>query len=228
MYIGSVIFSLVTFAFMAVSSPANSADLSRQWEHHFWIHDYTDLNLRVFHLPNGTIRASGRFSNGLKTAIRTISVIVLVENDMGEIWHMKIIERVPSTGFGGTQVRYKEQDMVISGNVSKVRAVASIIDSGESFSIEIECEDGGTPETGCKLDWSSDYENNPDRLIGSSHTLIEGEKVNICAGFQSNTWVNYPAQTGHWTECDPKSGIISKQSKALEHKIYPCRGCQIH
>jgi hypothetical protein len=216
---------LASFLLAGFSAPAKSDELSRQWEHHFWIHEHTDLNLKVFHLPNGTIRVRGRFSNGIQTVDRTISATVFIENDAGEIWHMTINERVPMTLLGGTQVRFKEQDMAITGSVTKVSAIASIINRGESFGLGIKCKGDGSPDTSCN--WDLKYENKPDKIIESAHPLTEREMVNICSGFQSNTWVNIPAQTGNWTECNPRTGAISEHSRVLEHPIYPCEGCPL-
>lgn len=69
---------------IALSTVANASELSRKWEHHFWIHEHTDLSLQVFHLPNGAIRALGRFSNGLQTVDRTITANIVVKNTDGE------------------------------------------------------------------------------------------------------------------------------------------------
>lgn len=131
---------------------------------------------------------------------------------------MEVTERVPLTGLGGTQVRWKQHEVMISGSVSQVMATASIVDSGKSFGIKLKCgADGCTPK-------EIKYKDKVDKVIKSSVVLTERTSVNICSGFKSKTWVNYTAQTGHWTECDPRTGVISEHSKALKHTIYPPGG----
>lgn len=197
-----------------------SSKLSRQWTHHFWIHEHTDVHLTVLHLPSGSIKIRGRFSNGLKTAERVITTLTFIENEEGQIFHGKLIERVPPTGFGSTNVRHKEMDIEFSGRVAAVRAVASITNTGESFKVKVKGK--GSESSG--VDWEFVFKDKPDKIIKSAHPLSEGDPIDICAGFQPDSWVNYAAQTGHWTSCDSSTGKITEHSKALVKPIYPPGG----
>ncbi|MEM8575867.1 MAG: hypothetical protein AAGF48_14725 [Pseudomonadota bacterium] len=199
---------------VAVSLPASASNMSRTWQHHFWVWEHADVHVSVFHLPNGNLRVSGRFSNGMKSVDRTISVTVLAETRDGAFWKMTVNERVPMTGFGGTQVRSKSQEMPVPDHIEKVYATASIVSDGQTFSISLKCKNEAEK---CRL--QPKYKEEARKLLKVSKEIPEGTPVNICAGFRSKTWVNWAAQTTNWQKCDPKSGNISEHSEVATRPL---------
>ncbi len=206
-----------------MTEPSETSLLSRHWKHLFEISDYTHLTLDVFHMPNGKIKIRGRFSNGMQTVDRTISAMVFVENQDGDVFHEVINERVPMTGFGATNIRYKQQDMSFSGKVVKVWAICWIVVDESSFSIGVQVAGEGTASSG--INWNFELNNMPDKIIQSAHVLHETEKVDVCAGFESNVWVNKTSLMGYWTQCDSRTGVVSEHSKGLD-KPLPADGVE--
>lgn len=224
LYIRTLLFPLVILAVSAFSTLADSADLSRHWQTHLWVHEHSDVEVNVYHFPNGTIRGVGRFSNGLQTIDRKYSLGIFVENTDGEVWHMIINERVPPTGLGGTQVKWKAEEMAVTGKVLKVYAEAKILNNQSgTFGLRVEC-DYGTQDTNCK--WPKPfYEKEKGNLFSNYTAATEKSKVNICAGFQPRSW--HTEEIGYWTECNPKTGAISERSRVLDRPIPLCKGCPI-
>lgn len=212
------------FLFFSSSAFAEADSLSRHWHAHLWLWEHSDIEVDVYHLPNGTIRATGRFSNGLQTIDRKYALGIFVENSSDEVWHMIINERVPPTGAGGTQVRWKADDMPVTGEVSNVYIEGKILnDQSGVFGLQIDCE-YGQQETKCK--WPKPfYEEEKGNLFPTYTAAAEMGKVDICQDFQSQTWNT--VEVGYWTECNSRTGVISEHSKVLDKPIPPCPGCAI-
>jgi hypothetical protein len=189
-----------------------------------WLWEKSDVEVNVYHLPNGTIRGIGRFSNRLNDVDRKYAIGIFVENTAGEVWHMIIKDRVPPTGFGGTEVKWKSSDMIISGEVKNVYVEGKILNSRSgTFGITLKCE-YGEQETQCK--WPKPfYEKEKGNLFPKYTAAIEKDKVNICAGFVPRSWNT--VEVGYWTECNSTTGVISEHSKVLDVPIPSCPGCPI-
>lgn len=203
---------------------AESGNLSRHWHTHLWVHEHSDVEVNVYHLPNGTIRGVGRFSNGLQTIDRKYALGIFVENTDGEVWHMIINELVPPTGLGGTQVKWKTDEMSVSGTVQRVYASAKILNNQSGvFGLKVECE-YGAQDTKCK--WPKPfYKKEKEKVFSGYVVAVEKAKVNICAGFDPQAW--HTVEVGYWKECNSKTGAITEHSKVLKHPIPPCPGCAI-
>ncbi|UOA18102.1 hypothetical protein DSM14862_00860 [Sulfitobacter indolifex] len=218
-------FSFLAFWICSTSvGLADSHNFSRHWHTHLWVWEHSDVEVNVYHLPNGTIRGIGRFSNGLQTIDRKYALGIFVETAAGEVWHMIINERVPPSGAGGTQVKWKSDEMLISGEVLNVYAEAKILNKQSgTFGLTVKCK-YGEQETKCK--WPKPfYEKEKGNLLAKYAAATEKGKVDICAGFEPRAWNT--VYTGNWTECDSATGVISEQSKSLERPIPKCPACAI-
>ena len=216
--------ALATFSLWASLAAAETVPLSQHWHTHLWVHDHSDVEVNVYHLPNGTIRGVGRFSNGLQTIDRKFDLGIFVENTDGEVWHMVINELVPPTGPGGTQVKWKTAEMMIRGEVQKVYARAVILNNQSgTFSIKIEC-DYGQQGTHCELPKPS-HEAESLGQFGGYGVATKQSPVNICAGFDPQSW--HTTEVGYWKQCDPSTGAITELSKVLDRPIPVCPTCPI-
>lgn len=224
-YLAPITFVL---SFLATTAAFAEDNLSRNWQGHIWIKDHinhqidhVDTLVTVFHTPDNTLRVTGQFSNGLKTRDTTFSLTVFAEMENSDVYVLQMYERVPMTGFGGTEVRYKTDSMQALGQIKKVTAFSGVVSSGIKASIKVKCkiEDGGC------LPADGKFSGKPGVSFETKVVLTEFDPINICANWVPNTWFNFETNKVHYTQCDPRSGVASERTRLARPEDIP-RGDQ--
>lgn len=204
-------FLAVIFTYLS-SSMLYATDLSRSWQGHLWIKDYvnfeiehTDVQVHVYHTPDKTLRVNGRFSNGLQTRDVTFSLAVFAELSGGEVHILQMYERVPATGPGKTNVKWKEDAIKVPGTITSIMAFSGVVSSGVKVSTSIKCK---VEDSFC-LPKSGKYKKKPGVAFETGMQLVEGRLINLCANARS-TEASRDGATLTIRECDPKSGEKSE------------------
>ena len=105
------------------ASEASATELSRKWQRHFGDVGFNlTATITTFHLPDGTFRISGEFSNGDRILDRTFTTNVRVTTADDKQYNFEIHERVAATGGGGTEVRTKVGDFSVEGTIVNILA----------------------------------------------------------------------------------------------------------
>lgn len=194
---------------------AQDAQLTRHWQHHFWIMELVDLRLDVYQLPNGTVRVAGQFSNGQRLINSEPAGLVYIDDGDGTAIVAKIAEWVPMTRGGGTNVRSKQHDFfTLSSPLDSVRAVA--YESATQFQVGVKLSCDGT---GSRCSGSINYEKFPDRIPKDLIDMTRMEDFDFCQGFNPESWRAPSSRIVTTKTCDASSGTYATVTTIFNGKL---------